>query len=482
MIQRQSVSKNYIFQLTYQVLIFVFPLILSPYLTRTLQESSLGVYSYVNSIAYYFVVAANLGIAVHGKRLISRFADHESALRKSFWSLFLLHTAISIVAIIAYAIFVLVIVDNDVSLYLIEGIYVASALFDITWLFYGLENFSSVVIRNTILKVCEFVAILLFVQQPQDLWKYTLISALSVFMGQLIMLPIAAKIVKPIRFGWDDITPHIKPLLVFSISVIAVTLYTVFDKTLLGIMTTKENVAFYEYSNKIISIPKTFISVTGTVLFPRACKLAFDGEVEKQRDYMNISLFVVAFIGFGSIFGLLAIADQFARIYLGESFAICGSIIKMMAPLILIIGLGDVIRQQCMIPNGMDKQFNFCIMCNAIINLVFSVILIPFMGIYGAVIGTLAAEMFGMTYQIVLCKKYIKQADVLKVTGALLCVGLIMFMALCVLTKLIGQSAIGLLIKICIGAGIYCICTLIYIFAFNKPIWNLIVKKSNGNF
>ena len=86
-------------------------------------------------------------------------------------------------------------------------------------------------------------------------------------VGQLVMIPQAIKIVKPIRFSREDVKKHIKPLFVLSIAVAAVSLYTVFDKTLLGLMTIKENVAYYEYASKIINIPKTIIGVIGTVIF-----------------------------------------------------------------------------------------------------------------------------------------------------------------------------------------------------------------------
>ena len=59
-IQGDSVKKNLSFQFIYQVLILVLPLVLAPYLTRTLGDTALGVYSYSYSIGQIFVVLANL--------------------------------------------------------------------------------------------------------------------------------------------------------------------------------------------------------------------------------------------------------------------------------------------------------------------------------------------------------------------------------------------------------------------------------------
>ena len=246
----------------------------------------MGNYSYTNSIAYYFVILSLLGISRYGQRIISQSADDETLLRKNFWSLFVVHILNSLVVLLVYGFFVLFFTKEDKLIYLIQGFYVASALFDITWLFYGLENFKSVVIKNAVVKIVECILIFVFVHSPSDLWKYTVISTMGLLLGQVVMLPQAIHLVPWMRFARKDMKRHIKPLLVFSISVIAVSLYTVFDKTLLGLLTNKENVAFYEYSNKIITIPKTIIGVVGTVMFPRACRLAARGDSAGQRKYI----------------------------------------------------------------------------------------------------------------------------------------------------------------------------------------------------
>ncbi|RGS74956.1 flippase, partial [Coprococcus sp. AF21-14LB] len=68
----------------YQGLILIVPLILSPCLTRTLQETAIGIYSYTNSIAYYFVILSLLGISRHGQRIISQSSENSIELRKNF--------------------------------------------------------------------------------------------------------------------------------------------------------------------------------------------------------------------------------------------------------------------------------------------------------------------------------------------------------------------------------------------------------------
>lgn len=464
------------------MLILAIPLVVSPYLTRTLQETALGTYAYVNSIAYYFVVLANLGISVHGRRIISVASDDKLALRKKFWSLFFVHILISLVSIFLYVLFLVFFVKEDSLIYWIQVIYVISAMFDVTWFFYGMENFSSVVKRNTLVKILECFLIFSFVRNSNDIYVYTFICSTSLFLGQIVMIPRIIRIVKPISFTLNDISEHLKPLLVFSVSLIATTLYTVFDKTLLGILDTKESVAFFEYSNKIIHIPLAFTGIVGTVMLPRVCKLVASGSLLEQKRYLDYSFMMIAFIGLGSFFGLYAISEKFIILYYGESFAECGRITVWLAPLIFIIGAGSVFRTQCMIPNHMDKAFNMCIVFNAFVNLALSVLLIPIYGVYGAVFGTVGAELFGLLVQSYLCNKFYKFKELIKDIIPFFINGLIMF---CFLKYNLPymENLSKLMLGVLAALAIYITLTLIYLYIAKNDIYiNIIYSLKRGKF
>ncbi len=475
-IKTQSLKSNFVFQILYQVIILVIPLVVSPYLTRVLGDTSLGIYSYTYSVAYYFVIFAMLGILKHGQRIIASRRDNEIALRKTFWSLYSVHALFSFIAIIAYIIFALTGGAEYKNVYLIQLIFVASALFDITWLFYGLENFKSVVIRNLIIKIAECTLVFCLVKTSADLWIYTLIMSLSLLLGQAVMLPQAIFKVKPVKFGWNDVKEHFKPLFVLFVAVVASTLYTVFDKTLLGIMTVPENVAYYEYSNKIISIPKTIIAVIGTVMFPRACACIANGDQTNAKRYMDYSLQFTAFIGIGALFGLLGISNLLAVLYYGESFAACGNVIMALSPAIFIIGLGDIVRTQYLIPNHKDNLYIICLILNAVINIILSIALIPVLGIYGAVIGTLAAELFGLIFQLVVSRKFLPIKTVLISVAPYVVCGAVMYGVIFLLKQYYNSSWLHLLAQVFAGGAIYLVLSGVYLFKFS-PIKNHLKDK-----
>ena len=473
--KEQSIKKNMMFQGIYQFLILGIPLVISPYLTRTLGAKSLGIYTYTNSIAYYFVILANLGISRHGQRTIAASSHDEIKLRKKFWSLYFVHSFFSVGALILYFLFILFIVEENKLVFMIQGLYVLSALFDITWLFYGIENFKSVVTRNIIVKLTELVCIFTFIKKEDDLLLYTFIMVGSTLFGQIIMVSRMFKI-KPIQINWFDCKEHIKPLLILSISVIAVSLYTVFDKTLLGVMLNMYSVSYYEYANKIVSVPKALLGVITTVLFPRVCKLAEKKNNEKLKEFFDVSFFFTGMIGIGFTAIIIGISNTFSILYFGKNFEKTGDVMIAMSAVIVIVSLGDLIRTQLMISKKRDSQFILCVVINAIVNIILTVSLIKVIGIYGAVIGSVAAELCGLIMETWFCRKDINLKNTYFELMPFLLIGIVTTSLILLVKKCTTTSIYSLILQCFVGFFIYCILSTIYISRFKKPYFDIICK------
>ena len=59
---QKSIKKNYIYNLTFQILTLIIPLITTPYLSRVLGADGIGTFSYIESVSSYFVLFATLGL------------------------------------------------------------------------------------------------------------------------------------------------------------------------------------------------------------------------------------------------------------------------------------------------------------------------------------------------------------------------------------------------------------------------------------
>lgn len=459
------------------------PLVVAPYLTRTLGSNNLGIYAYVHSISYYFVLFAMLGISKYGQRLIAQTEFGSCEQRKSFWSLYATHVFFSIIAIVLYTIFIFTVVKDNTKIFWFEIFYVISALFDVTWLFYGLENFKSVVYRNIIVKVLECILIFTFVKSNNDFSLYVIICSMSILIGQVAMIPMVLKLVKPIRFSLQDCKVHIRPLFLFTIAVLAVSLYTIFDKTLLGLFSTKSDVAFYEYSDRLIKIPLTFIAVLGTVMLPRSCQLVKKNDRVDIDSYYISSIWFTAIVSAISFWLFLVLADDLAVGYLGPEFKPCGTIIKLLSPLILIVGMGDIVRSQYLIPHGRDKQYVLGISISAAINILVSITLLYYLPInlkfLGVIVGTIFAETFGTLYQFYVCRDIVSVKCMIFPIIASSLLGMLTAFALLLLAPIFPVTLLYTLIKAVVGLLIYLLLLMIYARLWNRELWTMLCSIIN---
>lgn len=481
--KKDSLKVNFVFQITYQLLMLFVPLIIAPYLTRTLGSNNLGIYAYVHSIAYYFVLFAMLGISKYGQRLIAQCKEGSEHQRREFWSLLAVHVFFSILSIILYLGFIVVCVRENKEIFWFDIFYVISALFDITWLFYGLENFRTVVYRNILVKVMECVFIFLFVKTIEDLSIYVLICSASLLLGQVALIPVILKIIPPIHFSLDDALKHLKPLFVLTIAVLAISLYTIFDKTLLGIFANKSYVAFYEYSDRLVKIPLTFIAVVGTVMLPRACKMVANKDSSNSQKFYVISSWFTSIISSLTFWCLLIVGEDLAVGYLGEEFKPCGQTMLLMSPIVLIVGIGDIVRSQFLIPYGRDKLYTISICISALLNILISLLLLIHLPdqlkIIGVIIGTFFAETFGTAFQFFACrdiisfKKVIPPVLISFVIGAMMAG--VVFSVKLFLPKALVFTLLLVLLAICVYLAILSIYA-IFVKDLKHIIFNIIRK------
>lgn len=450
-----SIKKNFSYNIIYQVLIIILPLITAPYISRTIGAEGSGIYSYTYSIANYFALFAMLGLNNYGNRSIAKCKDDKEKLSREFSSIYSLQIITSVLVILVYVIYISLFDNKYFTNALIQLIYLVSTCFDINWLFFGLEKFKLTVTRNTIIKILSAISIFIFVKDKNDLIVYTIIMAGTTLITQLSLWPFLRKEIKFIKPRFKDIVKHIKPNLILFIPVIAVSIYKVMDKIMLGNMSTMEDVGYYEYADRITNIPLTFITALGTVMLPRVSNLVSKGEKSKIKFYFDKSMQFVLFLSIAICFGLIVVAPEFVPIYLGEEFAQSGTIVQCLSFTIIFAACANVIRTQYLIPNEKDKSYIVSVSVGAIVNFVINMILIPKYQAVGAAIGTVFAEFSVMLVQIIAVIKEIDLKKYLKYFIRFIVSGLVMYILLISLDNLIFNKYILIAVQVLLGILVY---------------------------
>lgn len=469
----KSLQKNFLYNVLYQILLVILPLITAPYISRTLGATAVGVYSYTYSVAYYFLLIAMLGIGNHGNRSIAAVRDDRKKLNKTFSSIYSLQVITFSIAILAYAIYLVLFVKDNRLIVLLQLIYVTSGLFDIGWLFFGLEQFKLTVARNTLIKISTVVLMFVFVHKPSDLWKYTLIMSAGTLFSQAYLWLYVKKYVSFEKCSVKEITSNIKPVLILFIPVLAYSIYKVMDKIMLGNMSSYDQVGFYNNAEKIINIPMGIITALGTVMLPRMSNIVANGDKKRVDDYIRISAKLVTLLSSAIAFGLMGVSSVLAPVFFGDEFIACGEIIRLLSVTVFFIAWANVIRTQYLIPNKRDSIYLTSTMVGAILNLIINWMLIPKYQANGAAFGTIVAELSVMLVQMVAVKNELPMRKYIMSYSPILIIGLIMAVLVDRIGIKLGVSVSTLAIQILAGGFFFCIATIAYLRISNDEMWRL---------
>lgn len=400
-------NKNFLFNVVYQFLIYIFPLITIPYLSRVLGVESIGIYSYTFSIVYVFMLVAMLGINTYGNRAIARVRDDKEQLSRTFFSIYFLQLIINSVVILIYIIFLYLTTSKYNLFFQMHLILLLSVCLDINWFYFGLEKFKITITRNIIVKIISTVLIFVLVKQEADLWKYMLIMGGQAFISQFYLVCILPKFVSFRMPKINEAFRHLKGCLILFIPVLAFSIYRVIDKIMLGAMSSVTELGYFENAERIINIPIAVISALGTVMLPRMSYLLRDGKSEYKKQIFE-SMKLALLLGTTMSLGLILIGKDAALIMFGLEFSKSGGIIMALSVTIIASAWANVVRTQFLIPKGKDKIYVYSTIGGAIINICSNVILIKHYGAYGACVGTILAEIFVAVYQSIMCRKDIE--------------------------------------------------------------------------
>lgn len=455
-------KKNFIYQVLYQVLALLLPLITAPYLTRVLGAERIGIYSYTNSIVNYFMMFAMLGFNTYGMRTIAQIRDDRKELNKEFSSIFALQFIISLSIVFVYILYLCFFVREYKLFFIIQTIYILGCAFDINWFYFGIEKFKITVIRNTLVKLFTLLSILIFVKDANDLWKYTIIMTAGTVISQTIMWSCINKYVRFIKVLSNDILKHLKPVLLLFIPTIALSIYKVMDKIMLGNISGTTQVGYYESSEKIINIVLGIINALGTVMMSRMSNIVANNDKKLSLKYIDKFMNGVMYISIAMSIGLISISDKFIPLFYGKNFETAINLVIGLAITIPFSAFSSVIRMQYLIPNNKDKEYIISLLAGAITNVIINLIFIRGYGALGAVFGTIAAEFIVCVMQILFSYKELEIYKYMKQCLIFYGISIVMFLIVRIIINSISNSIISIILGVFIGAIIYLILGLIY--------------------
>lgn len=452
---KKSVTKNYIYNLAYQILIIILPIITTPYISRVLGVENIGIYSYTLSISAFFILFGSLGVALYGKREIAYLQKDKKQYTIAFWEILILRIITMTISLIIFGLTFARNGEYQVYFRILILEIVANCI-DISWLFQGLEEFKKTVIRNMLVKLISVVCIFVFVKTRQDLTKYFIIYVLSIFIGNGSLWFYLPRFLVKVRIKELNVKKHFKPTFNLFLPQIAVEVYTILDRTMIGlIINDKSEVGFYDQSQKIIKMLLTVITALGTVMLPRIANNFANGKKKKINKYMKKSFNMVFFLSFPMIFGIISVSAIFVPKFFGEGYEKVAILMNVISPIILFIGLSNVIGTQYLLPTKRQKEFTISVVCGAVINFIINMSLIWNYGAIGASIGTVIAEFAVTVIQIYFVRKDFNILKIIKSARNYLLASGIMFVVCLIINNIVRKPYFSMALQVAIGGIVY---------------------------
>lgn len=392
--KQPSVMKNYFFRLFYEILTLITPFITTPYVSRVLGADGIGIYSYTSSMMTYFTLFAALGMVTYGAREIAQHRDDREKASRLFWEIEILTVITSSVCLLIWIGFTALSDEYRYYYLALTPMLVATAV-DISWYFTGYEQIQHTVTGNSICKVIGIVLLFLLVKEKDDLLVYCVINSAVQLCGNLTMWLHLPKTLVKVDMRTLTFGKHFRETLVYFIPTVATSVYTVLDKTLIGVITENhyEN-GYYEQATRVINIIKSLVFTSvNVVMGARISYLFAEKKFEEIRQRIAGSMDFILLVGFGCAFGISGIADVFVPVFFGEGYEPVVSLIHLMSPLIIIIGISNCLGSQYYTPSGKRKQSAKYIVIGAVVNVCFNLLLIPRFGANGATAASIIAEL-----------------------------------------------------------------------------------------
>lgn len=379
-------KKNFSYLFALQIVNYLVPLALLPYLTRVLGSENFGKIAFAQAFVTYFILLTDFGFNITATQAVVRVNENRQELSKVFWSTTFSKLLLAGISLVPFIILLLTVnkFRELAPLLLLAFTGVFSTILFPVWFFQGVEKMAYITWFNAIPRILILVATFLLVKEQTDFQLALLIQVTATLVASIAC---AVFIYKKGLIGFyspklSDLKQTIKEGREIFASAVATNFYTTTNTVVLGLFSTHAAVGIFAASEKIIrSIIPLFASVS-QVTFPRINSYYLSSREEALhfgRKVMRYSFFATLLIGLtllifapqlvALLFGLPQYQETIAVLRISSFvplFAVCNGIlvINLMVTfglkkqILWIVGAGGLFSMALVFPVAICFQVN----------------------------------------------------------------------------------------------------------------------------
>ncbi|MBI5808445.1 MAG: flippase [Ignavibacteriales bacterium] len=385
-----------IFSLSFiQFLNYLFPFITFPYLVRVLGVEKFGLINFAAAFIGYFILITDYGFNISAVRLVSIHRDEKQKLSELISSVYIIKIILFVISVL---VFILVSLSNETfrtefQLYAFTFLSVIGNIFLPVWFYQGIEKTKYVAVVTLLIRTIWVIAIFLFVKESGDYILLALLNSLqSILIGLILFVLLFRKFgVEFSISSFEIIKEQLKDGGMIFISSCAISLYTISNTFILGLLTSNTIVGYFAAADKIRQAIQNILFPFTQAMYPHVSKLFNESKllakkfVMKSLKYIGGFSFLISFLTF-------MFAKQLVLILVGDNYLQSVNVLRIISFLPFIIYLSNLFGIQTMLNLKFNKEFTLIISLAALVNIALSFLLIPLWKEAGSAVAVLLTE------------------------------------------------------------------------------------------
>ena len=406
-----SLKANVFFNFLNTITGIIFPVITFPYAARVLLPDGIGAVNFIQSIINYIVLLTSLGIPLYAVREIAKYRDDINSRNVATVEIILLSLCLCLGGYIIVWVLGEYVpqIHSQLALFYVLSLTILFTSIGVNWFYQAIEDFKFITIRSLLFRLLAAAALFIFVKSQDDLLLYAFVIVGSTVGNNFINFVHLRKYISFSHIPWRKlrIWRHLKPSLHIFVFNLITSIYLNLNTVMLGFMQGDVAVGLYTSGNKISHIILNVVASLGVVMLPRCSNLIGKGNLQEFASITQKSYRFVLALAVPSVIGLIILANPVITVFCGGEFLNATTVLCWTAPIIIFVGLSNVIGIQILYPQGKENLVIWSTVGGAILNFLLNLWLIPVWSYTGAAISTFAAELIVLVIQVIWGFKYI---------------------------------------------------------------------------
>lgn len=394
MVQQKPIKKNMLMSVILTTSNFIFPLITYSYVARVLTATGTGRVAFVSSILQYFSYIATLGIPSYGVRECAKVRDDKKILSQTVKELLMINAISTAVAYLGLILAVLLVpkLSGYRILFVIMGASIFLDSLGVSWFYQAIEEYSYITIRTLIFKTISVVLTFLLIHTAKDILWYGFLTIFTSSASNICNFIRVRKYVDLKTKCSGNLKKHIKPIFSLFTASIIISIYSNFDVAMIGFIGTDSEVGLYNAALKVKSIVLALSTSVTAVIVPRMSYYLQNNFRDSANKLLEKSVQVSFLVSVPTAVYIYIFAEKCLLFFCGSGYLGAVNTLRILMICIIPLILTNLLGNQILIPSGQEKRYSQSVFVGMWINLILNIVLIPFMGAFGAALGTLVTE------------------------------------------------------------------------------------------